>query len=369
MGTVDRRPHYVLVSDFGSWGGAEKVLLHTARALMESEASVTAVLGTDGALSAKLREIGVPVCLSDIPSINSGSIALARWGQRSAKLIARLKPDTVVLNTLLSISFISPFVRAPRLVWHEHNIQSSALRRLFLNVLAARADLIVAVSQATASQYSAWWPRKLQVVRNGIHFPTLSRLSLTDEPVFRVLMPSVLRPWKGHRVAIEAIAEMRQAGVNAKITILGESTHHRERNYRQELERLVERLGLEGSVNFAGGVEAVETFYATSDAVVVPSIMPDPFPTVVLEALHAGVPVVASAIGGIPEQVINGVTGYLCQPGSARSFAHALTLVHQGQIGGRDDPRWSELVREFSYESYAKRIVSAIAAAPVTSGV
>lgn len=95
---------------------------------------------------------------------------------------------------------------------------------------------------------------------------------------------------------------------------------------RPGLERLAVDLGLHDRVVFAGWREDARDLVAALDVLAVPS-REDGSPLVVLEALGAGVPVVGSQVGGIPDQVTDGREGLLVGPGDARALGEALTRV------------------------------------------
>jgi glycosyltransferase involved in cell wall biosynthesis len=99
---------------------------------------------------------------------------------------------------------------------------------------------------------------------------------------------------------------------------------------RAKLEDLVDRLGLGERVDFAGWVDPPWTATWAFDVLAMPSFM-EGFPLVIVEAMLAGIPVVASAVGGIPEIVVEGETGLLVPPNDVEALAQSL-----GRIA--DDP-------------------------------
>ncbi|RLF28438.1 MAG: hypothetical protein DRN14_04215 [Thermoplasmata archaeon] len=100
-------------------------------------------------------------------------------------------------------------------------------------------------------------------------------------------------------------------------------------HYLPTLRSMVRILGMEGRVSFAGHVsdEALPYYYAASDVVVVPSLRPESAPSVVLEAMASGRPVIASATGGMAEIVEDGRTGILVPAGDVGALSSALETV------------------------------------------
>jgi glycosyltransferase involved in cell wall biosynthesis len=100
-----------------------------------------------------------------------------------------------------------------------------------------------------------------------------------------------------------------------------------EEAYAAELVRKVDALGLADRIRFLGFRSDIPVLMRSMDVVVHSSIAPEPFGRVVVEAMLAGRPVVASAAGGVLEIIEDGSTGWLYEPGSADALAKALRLV------------------------------------------
>jgi glycosyltransferase involved in cell wall biosynthesis len=156
-------------------------------------------------------------------------------------------------------------------------------------------------------------------------------------------MVSALRPEKGHDVAIEAIARLRGRFPRLRLLIAGQGPS------AAELARLAGTLG--DSVVLAGRRTDVMGVFDALDLCLHPSRM-DAFPTTLLEALAASVPVVASAVGGIPEIVDDGLTGVLVPaPPSVETLA--------GVLGGLlADPDRRRTLADAGRHSYLERFTA-----------
>jgi glycosyltransferase involved in cell wall biosynthesis len=130
---------------------------------------------------------------------------------------------------------------------------------------------------------------------------------------------------KGIHHLVEACGALKAAGVPLKLLIVGEGPQ------RQELALKAAREGLEREVVFAGFRNDVGNVLPVLDAFVLPSLT-EGTPMALLEAMAAGLPVVASAVGGVPDVVEPNVNGLLVSPGSAEAIAQAVLRLHRDPL-------------------------------------
>jgi glycosyltransferase involved in cell wall biosynthesis len=150
----------------------------------------------------------------------------------------------------------------------------------------------------------------------------------TDSAV-HLFAPGILASFKGFSVLIDAMKKVTECAKNVDLTIAGDGPE------KKKLEKMTEKSGLRPFVKFVGKVpnENLSQLYMSSDIVVFPSIYPEPFGRVALEAMFYGKPVVASRVGGIPEVIANGETGLLVPQGNPEELAEAvLTLVRDSEM-------------------------------------
>lgn len=146
----------------------------------------------------------------------------------------------------------------------------------------------------------------------------------------RLLTVCRIVPVKGLQYLLEGVYQARRAGVDVRATIVGPVQDIR---YKAQLDIQIKRLGLEAFVDFPGPVrhgESLKAFYNTVDAFVLPSLS-EGTPKVIPEALAAGLPIVASAVGGIPELVSSGskTAGHLVPPKDSGALAQSLVVLAQ----------------------------------------
>ena len=144
-----------------------------------------------------------------------------------------------------------------------------------------------------------------------------------DDPNIRVLSVGVMQIHKGFQDLILAIKKLSTEGWPLDVTMVGDGP------YCSKLLELAERLGLTDRVKFVGRVSPQKLIglYDWCDVVVVPTITPEPFGRVAVEAMSRGRPVIGTATGGLTEIIDNEQTGYLIPPATPSASAEKLLLL------------------------------------------
>jgi glycosyltransferase involved in cell wall biosynthesis len=169
--------------------------------------------------------------------------------------------------------------------------------------------------QAMRFSDEAHW-HKLKVVRCGVN-PGLYAAEPAPEHTGRdLLFVGRLEERKGVNFLLEAVALLNARGSNVRLKIVGSGPQ------KEALQRQTEALSLEAVVTFAGTKDEAGVAEALrhADLLVAPSLS-EGLPVVIMEALASGVPVVASAVDGIPELVRDGETGCLVPPSDQQALA------------------------------------------------
>ena len=150
-----------------------------------------------------------------------------------------------------------------------------------------------------------------------------------------IVMVARLQRGKGVHVFIEAAARVARLRSDVHFLVVGGALFGLEEAYGLDLRRRVAALGLDRTLTFTGHRDDAHRLFAAADVVVHASIEPDSFPTVLLEAMAAGKPIVASDLGGPREIVVGGETGLLVAPNEPDLLARALVSLI-GDSGLRD---------------------------------
>lgn len=198
--------------------------------------------------------------------------------------------------------------------------------KLFVWLTILLSHKTICVSQKTRDDVD--WPLispKLAVIRNGIEpFSLLPRFAArlklgVEENTLVVGTLAELHPTKGLEVLLKAWAKFINRG-GAKLFIFGEGEEE------QRLQNLALTLQIKDSVVFSGFVANARELLSAFDLFILPS-RSEAFPYTILEAGFAGLPVIASRVGGIPEVINTGQNGILVEPGSADEIHSSLILL------------------------------------------
>lgn len=345
----------------GRLAGGQLVARQLVDATLARGDEAIVVSPTTGPFTEQLERNGIPMCVIDLNrGFHLGALLALR------RLLSRERVDLVhthgalashVLSRVAARSLHIPVVthmHGPNIFRRQPLIR--ALYRLADNETARWCSAIVCVSDATRAALVAQGipDRLLVTIRNGLdppaEQPAPARLPL---PMGLPLVVCVGRvePTKGQRELLESFAALEQ---RAALAIVGDG----DPAYLAVLEREARRLGVGERVLFTGVREDVPSILAGADLLVLPS-WSEGFPIAPLEAMAAGLPVVATAVGGTPELVVDGGTGLLVPPRDPRRLAQAIDLLiadpdRSRSLGAAGRRR---LVEEFSAQRMVEQVL------------
>jgi glycosyltransferase involved in cell wall biosynthesis len=170
---------------------------------------------------------------------------------------------------------------------------------------------------------------RIDCVPNGVpSIPLCRERRYTPGGRLELAMVALFRPRKGTETLIDALALASKQRHDVRLRLVGGCETVA---YQAELSAQIERLGMSDRVVWTGFARDVAAELAKVDALVLPSLFGEGLPMVVLEAMAAGVPVLASRVDGNTTAVAHGETGLLCQAGSASELASVIAAVATGQ--------------------------------------
>ncbi len=319
--------------------GSDRMLILSIKALLshQPEASVDVILPSEGALSTALQGIpGVKVQISSIGVVRRYDLKKFRlkflW-----KIVTfpRLIPlmnryDRVYINSVVVADFIlaARFTKTGCLV-HIHEIPSATARRIFNPLLVFSKANLLFVSEACRNGYRIPASQRRHIIPNGCA-PVEVGVSQPDgNDVLHLLMLGRISKAKGHWLLTEALrmlpTEIQQ---NIRVKIVGD-VFGNQPELLLLLNREIESSGLKHLVSLQPFSQEPGAFFGWCGAVVVPSLIPESFGLVAIEAMSAGRPVIAANHGGLTEIVVHNETGLLFEPGNPKALAEAITFALQ----------------------------------------
>ena len=325
------------------WAGAEVQLAASASYLVErADVELTAIVMNEGPLARELRRLGVPVTVIDESRHRALGIliALTRWlRDHSVEVVHTHRYKETVLGAIAARR-----AGVPCLVRTVHG-QSEALRgwdrqklRMYevLDGIALRccADRIIAVSRRLAAslEESGYAAGTVIPIHNGVDVrrvrPTRGPEAMRQELGIANGSPLIgtvgrLSPVKGHADFLRAARLILQGEPAARFLIVGDGA------LRGELAGLARQLQVDHACTFVGERSDVYDLVGAMDVFVLPSL-DEGIPMALLEAMALGKPVVATAVGGVPEVVADHTTGVLVRPRDAHALSEAcLELVRE----------------------------------------
>ncbi len=267
-----------------------------------------------------------------------------------------LKFSSAYVNTL-STSFILPLLKGFRIpsYLHVHEIIDSPKVIGWLTAFLAKnfAQKVVCVSAAVEKgliRYISSVRKKTIIIHNGID-QILAKPRAHNEKINFYLFGRIM-PKKGQWFLLDALKEIPLERLsNVCFTLMGGAVPGKEDSLEQ-LENEVRKAGLEGIVQIRDFAPNITEAMNSADVCLVPSMMKDPFPTTVLEAMSAGRPVIATNHGGAKEAIGDSNSGLLVDPGKpAQLAASILQLIQEKSL----IPKMGELAREKYLSAFTKQ--------------
>ena len=319
----------------------------------------------------------------------------ANYARAGLARLAERRPEVVHLQ---NVSQFVPLARQilpdAHIVLHMHAPWLLELPRKVVQPRLAEASLVLGVSEFIIDPVRNAFPElaeRCHCLHNGVNlqtFPPRSSLpekmrvaatalrrqwGASDGPV--IMYVGTMAPIKGTHVLLGAFRRLLEDIPTATLVLVGAfgryfqvaaPDSYRERRANRLAQRALpswvetQARRLDGRVVFAGRVPHAElaTHYAAADILAMPSTGPEAFPLPVLEAFASEVPVVASAIGGLPEIVQEGINGRLVSAGDHRALAEALLdLCRDDRLARRFGKAGRRLVEErFTWRAQAERL-------------
>ena len=317
-------------------GGVERGTVEMADAI-QKHGGRAIVISRGGPMVRHLDRLGATHYQLDVHAKNP-----FRWPQVRSRLkaiLSRENADLVHVRSRVPAWIALPAAAALGIATvstvHGRFTALSALKRIY-NRKLLKTDHVIAISNYVkdliTSQYVEVESR-LTVVHRGVDIDLFNPGNVNQtrivnfveglaipEDVPVIMLPARATMWKGHRILLQALAKIKDRPFICLMIGAGDGKPA----FVSELVRLGQQLGLEGRFRLTPLIDDMPAALMVADVVAMPSITPEPFGRVALEAQAMGRPVVAFDHGGATESIRHGETGWLAIPGDADSLAAAL---------------------------------------------
>lgn len=342
-------PGILLVNRNATLGGVERVMLTCMAEARRHGFQPVLACPPDGPLPAHARDLGFEVAECDFIWMQrtKDPRRLARYARsmyRGGRQVARLcrRHNVRLLHPHGAVSPLYTVYAARKLnlpvLYHLHDaMPPNGFIRLATRYYGPVVRRVVCVSEASRKTALALgYPReRTEVVYNGISDRFLGDIPPPAPdvsgpgPHFGIV--GLIVELKGQHVLLQAARRILERYPHAHFWIVGPLCHPDDQPYLDRLHRMAEEPGLAGHVTFTGPREDVPRLMAAMDAMVMASILPEALPTVVIEAMALGRPVVATNIGGQLEIIRDGETGLFIPPEDPEAMARALLQIADGE--------------------------------------
>lgn len=352
-----------------NWGGAQRYVYDLATNLPKMQFDVVVACGGEGLFKERLihehiRVIDVPFLARDINLLNDFKAFFALQ-----KIFREERPDIVHLNSTKIGglgALAGRLARVPKIIFTAHgwvfNESRNVIWELFtytlswITVLLAHTTITISYKEeGQALAFPLVKSSKLAMVyiaagdiayKDRVSARRLISVKTNQNvPEKTVWVGSIgeLHRNKGYRYALEAFKELKEEGVPFFYCIIGEGEE------RDTLEEYVRDAGLEDAVVLAGAIPDATsgaTLMKAFDIFLLPSTK-EGLPYVILEAGNAGIPVIATFVGGVPEIVSHGESGLLVLPGDTDTLKQAIkTLLFDERIRRSYSEKLTDTIKE-----------------------
>lgn len=327
-GNERRRPRILYIVTRAEHGGAQTHVFRLA-ASMRQNFDVTVATGEEGYLTKACREEGIPVYVVPHLQREIRPFADLRAFWKIYLLVRSLKPDLIHTHTFKA-GFLGRLVAWLLKVSSVHTLHSwlfgtpamprawSALAGPCERLAASWCQGLIALSDSGAKllrEYRIHSDTKVVTIRNGI--PDCRQRVRGNVPVDKLIMVARFTKVKEHDTLLKAFAKIRRG---PRLLLVGDGPT------RPCCEKLAAELGITDQVEFLGSRDDVASLLASAQVFVLASKY-EMCPVSILEAMRAGLPIVASDVGGASETIQDGESGLLVPSGSVDRLAAALTLL------------------------------------------
>ena len=339
-------------------GGVERGVIEISKALIDNNFK-SIVISSGGHMEAQLRRTGGTHYKLDVNSKNP-----FRWHKIRKELKIILKNENVDLLHLCSrapawIAFpLGKTLKIPVITSVHMRFRKTNFFKKIYNSILIKGDLVIAISKHIEICIKNTFPKvshKIKVVHRGVDLNLFDSLNINPARIIAqakliglkdnvpvIIMASRPALWKGYSILIKALSKVNE---NFQCILIGAADG--DKKFKDLLINKIIKYNLETKVKLVQSSKDIQAAMILADLIVMPSITPEPFGRIIVEAQALGKIPIAFDHGGASETIIDGKTGFLAKALSAESLAEKILLALSMKSAKRE-----------SMGNYSKKFVS-----------
>ena len=378
--------HILFLHSSSDLYGASKIFLQTAQILKAQGHTCHVVVSANGPLVDKLKQDNIPVTVINLGIIRRKYFTLlgilnrfSKWQKANDLLNKYIQQNNIELvyanTTAVLLGAYIAHKNKIKHVWHVHEIIEKP-KFLFLAIqwiMKRYTSTIICVSKAVQNHWSKYAPSllsKMQVIYNGIgpveksteaSFRTQYQI---PEDAIVIGMAGRVHYWKGQQYFLQIAEQLLKPSTESNQTkplyfiITGDAFPGYE-YLVAETNDFIKKNNLGGRIFYTGFEDKMDKFYSSIDLLILPSQLPDPLPTVVLEAMQYGIPVAATAQGGVLEMIAENETGIFIPINNVQAAADKIfELIHSNHRNNMRMHSIERVEKYFSASSFENQITT-----------
>ena len=361
--------------------GASKILLGIVQLLIKRDHRVWVVLSEPGPLSADLLQAGADVIYIRLgilrrkyfspTGIINRLITIRTAKKELEKIIRQENIELVYSNTtgVLAGALAASTCRVKH-IWHVHEIIESPqwFKQILGKIMRQYAQTVVVVSEAVKKSWQSVIPEnKMVVVHNGIDYspylqvlPSIHASFGFPEDALIIGMVGRVHYWKGQDYFIKIAGLLHPRFPQLRFVMVGDAFPGYEYLYAQN-ENQIQQLQLQDVIKDLGFRKDIPAILQGIDLLILPSQLPDPFPTVILEAMASGKPVIATQMGGALEMIEAGITGDFMPAHNAEEAANRIAnWLDKEKLNTAGLAARQRALENFSREAWENKLIKII---------
>ena len=326
-------------------GGVERGTIDIAKSLKKQNFSPI-VISSGGVLTYDLKEAKITHFELDVKSKNPFTIFLNI--KKIAEIIDEYKVDLVHVRSRAPMwsAYYACKKTKTKLVSTIHGtysldflfLKNFSLKKIY-NSIMFKADSIIVVSNYIKNyllrNYQGNFADQIQTIQRGVDLQYFNRDKVSKNRIIdlikkwnlpedkkMIIMPARFTSWKGHEFLIEALAKVKNDFFCVMV-----GSDHGHKNYRKKIEQKIVKENLAGKIRIVGACRDMPATYQLAHFVVAPSVRPEAFGRVAIEAQASSKIIVATKIGGALETIIDEETGFLVEPFDLESLAKSIDRI------------------------------------------